>query len=604
VFKDLKLTPKIAGAILAALLCTSTIAYFVSTHRINEQAESSFVDKLRKTDGMAGTMRSYFSSNIETYAPGHQFKDLKQVPVVVAWSVARQYAESQGMKFSTPSLHPRNPSNTPDAFEAEALHAFEADPNLGEFYRRVNLDVADVMRYAQPVRLTEDCLYCHGDPAGEKDPFGHAKEGMHVGDLKGAFVVTAPITELTEASASNSRSALLTNFVMLVISFLVAYLVVKKFVVKPVTASAELAEQIAGNNLAVSDIEVRSSDEIGQSILALNLMKNNLRSVVEKIASTAEHLASASTEISASAELTSEGATGQKDRTNQVTVAMQEMAATVQEVAKNSSSASDAARQTAAKAQDGGQVVTRMVDMMRGLAASVGSTAMTVGELGKRSESIGEIISVINDIADQTNLLALNAAIEAARAGEQGRGFAVVADEVRKLAERTSQATKEIASMIASVQDETRKAVTEMEGGRTRVDDCVTAASEAGRSLQEIIQMAQRVGDMVTQIASAATEQSAATDEVNSGVDEIAKLTAGSASGAEQTAKACHDLARLAQDLQAVVGRFQLNGSRSVAPALETHRQRSPQRRPPTKVVAPNPRSEAPDEELEFSHRD
>lgn len=599
-FRNLKLTPKIAGAILLSLLVTTTIAYFISTRRINGQAETAFIDKLRKTDGMASDVRAYFAANLDAYAPNHQFKDLKQVPVIASWNIARRFAQSQGMKFTTPSLRPRNPANTPDAFESEAIRAFQADPSLREYYKRMTVAGADVIRYAQPVRITEDCLTCHGEPAGEKDPFGRVKEGFRVGDLSGAFVVTAPASGLDEAAAANSRALLFMNFGMLLVSFFVILIVVRRFVVKPVAASAALAEHIAGNNLADADIEVHSSDELGHAVLSMNRMKNNLREIVEKIASTAEHLASASAEISSSAEQSAEGAAGQKDRTNQVAVAMQEMASTVQEVAKNSSNASEAARQAAEKAMHGGQVVDRMVEMMRGLADSVASTAVTVEELGKRSDSIGEIISVINDIADQTNLLALNAAIEAARAGEQGRGFAVVADEVRKLAERTSASTKEIAGMIASVQEETRKAVSNMEEGRARVDEGVEAAAEAGNALKEIIQMAQNVGDMVTHIATAATQQSAATEEVNKGVDGIAKITASSASGAEETAKACHDLAKLANDLQSVVGKFQLNGSsprplRSSKPAARHSRRASS-----FPVEAPR---ESSDEPVELVHR-
>jgi methyl-accepting chemotaxis protein len=166
---------------------------------------------------------------------------------------------------------------------------------------------------------------------------------------------------------------------------------------------------------------------------------------------------------------------------------------------------------------------------------------------------------VIDDIADQTNLLALNAAIEAARAGEQGRGFAVVADEVRKLAERTTSATKEIAQMIQNIQDETRVAVSAMEAGTGQAEEGVKSTAQAGDSLKEIIRMAEQVGEMIAHIATAATQQSSATEQVNQNMDQIARLVKESAVGSQQSAKACQDLSGLALDLQKMVGNFRLD---------------------------------------------
>src|SRR5205085_10849113 len=177
-----------------------------------------------------------------------------------------------------------------------------------------------------------------------------------------------------------------------------------------------------------------------------------------------------------------------------------EMSATVLQVSDNSNKAADASRKAAETARHGGTIVDETLGKMRVIAGSVSGTAKKMEELGKSSDQIGHIIGVIDDIADQTNLLALNAAIEAARAGEQGRGFAVVADEVRKLAERTTTATKEIAQMIKSIQDETKVAVTAMEEGTKQVEDGVKTTSQAGDALKEIIQMSEQVGEMITHI--------------------------------------------------------------------------------------------------------
>jgi len=320
-------------------------------------------------------------------------------------------------------------------------------------------------------------------------------------------------------------------------------------------------QEIAANNLAIDDIQVDSDDEIGQASLALNTMKNNLRDVIQTIATTAERVAGASEEISSAANEQSQSARAQKEQTSHVAVAMQEMSATVRQVSENSGTASEAARRAAESAREGGGIVEDVLNKMRSIAESVQSTAGKMEELGKSSLQIGRIAGVIDEIADQTNLLALNAAIEAARAGEHGRGFAVVADEVRKLAEGTTSATKEIAQMIKSIQDGTKTAVGAMQEGSAQVEVGVKFTGRAGESLKQIIQMSDRVGEMIVQIATAATEQSKASDDINQNMERIATLVNESADGAQHSAKACQNLSGLALDLQKMVGNFRLAGS-------------------------------------------
>ncbi len=330
-----------------------------------------------------------------------------------------------------------------------------------------------------------------------------------------------------------------------------------------------MIQGVAANDLAIEDMAITSEDEIGRAGIALNQMKNGLKDLIQSIARTAEHVASASEEISSSASQQVQGAETQKGQTTQVATAMQEMQAAVQEVSKNSNDAAQAASQAAETAREGGLKVEDSLVKMRAIADSVSASARKVEELGQHSNQIGRIIGVIDDIADQTNLLALNAAIEAARAGEQGRGFAVVADEVRKLAERTTSATKEVAQMVQNIQGGTKTAVAAMHEGTKQVEEGVLTTAKAGESLKQIIQMSERVGEMIAHIATASTEQSASTEQVNQNVEQIARLVNESATGAEQSAKACQDLSGLALDLQKMVFSFKLEQNPAGAAAKQ-----------------------------------
>jgi methyl-accepting chemotaxis protein len=309
-------------------------------------------------------------------------------------------------------------------------------------------------------------------------------------------------------------------------------------------------------------IDAHGQDEIAEVGRFFNVSADKLRELIAQLADTAQRVAGASEEISSSATSQAQGAESQKDETRQVATAMQEMSATVTQVAEHANKAADAARKAADTARQGGKIVEETLRKMRAIAGSVGQTARQVQDLGSRSDQIGEIIGVIDEIAGQTNLLALNAAIEAARAGEQGRGFAVVADEVRKLAERTSKATKEIAQMIKSIQGETKNAVLAMQEGTDQVEQGLVTTAQAGAALDEIIHMAEQVGEMVVHIATAAQQQSGATEEVSGNMEQISRISQDTATGAQQTAKACQDLSGLALDLQSMVGQFKLtNGN-------------------------------------------
>jgi methyl-accepting chemotaxis protein len=372
-----------------------------------------------------------------------------------------------------------------------------------------------------------------------------------------------------DALVAEHRAQARANFVtvLLVLCGLLVGIAVATFIARSITRSLSrmlgMIQEIASKNLTQSDLTVTCRDEVGQAEGALNGMKNNLRELINSIAATAEQVASASQEISSSAAQSAENARVQSDQTQQVVAAMQEMAKTVQQVLDSSTSASDSSQKAAEAAHRGGQVVEEALATIRSIADSSKGVAASIATLGSSSEQISKIVGVIDDIADQTNLLALNAAIEAARAGERGRGFAVVSDEVRKLAERTTQATKEIASTVDAIQSETGLAVSAMDKGTRDVTAGVAKTSASGEALREIIQMSAKVGDVISEITSAANQQSDATQQVNASMSQISNLVQESSVAANHTASACTDLSNLALDLRSLVNQFKLDSDES-----------------------------------------
>ena len=303
-------------------------------------------------------------------------------------------------------------------------------------------------------------------------------------------------------------------------------------------------------------IDVKSKDEIGDLAKWFNAFVTKIHDVIAEVAGAASEVAAASTEIAASAEQIAAGASEQSQQITQVSSAVEEMSASVVEVARKSADAANSANESGRIATEGGDVVSDTITGMRSINDAVSSSADSVQELGKRGEQIGEVITVINDIADQTNLLALNAAIEAARAGEHGRGFAVVADEVRKLADRTTKATEEIAGSIQAIQNETTTAVEKMNAGTEQVTSGVEKAEQAGDALKQIVASAQDVSTMVQSIAAAAEEQSAASEEVSRNIEQIASVTRQTSEGTNQAAAASTQLSQRAETLQQLVGQF------------------------------------------------
>lgn len=318
---------------------------------------------------------------------------------------------------------------------------------------------------------------------------------------------------------------------------------------------AAAAERIATNDLTVTVQPRSENDVLGNSF---RTMISNLVSMIRQLGDNAHQVGSAANQVASSSEQLSRGAQAQSGQVAQVSAAIEQMAATVVESSENANQASEMSQGASETAGSGGNIVAETIEGMNSIAEVVRQSQDAIGRLAGSADQIGQVTAVIDDIADQTNLLALNAAIEAARAGEQGRGFAVVADEVRKLAERTGKATGEIGQMIKGIQGETTEAVQSMEAGIERVELGRALADNAGTSLQEIVEMSQRVMEIVRTIASGSEQQSAAASDIARNMEQIQQVTEEATRGAEQSASAAEELNRQADSLQQLVANFKI----------------------------------------------
>ncbi|WP_413243522.1 methyl-accepting chemotaxis protein [Pseudomonas sp.] len=324
---------------------------------------------------------------------------------------------------------------------------------------------------------------------------------------------------------------------------------------KAVAALERASGQMAQGDLTIT-ADYQGEDELGRVAKAFNQMRERFHSMVQQVASATAQLAAAAQQTSAVNMQTGAGVRRQQSEIGQVATAMHEMTATVQEVAHSASGAAQAAQQADQEAVVGKRVVGQTVEVIDALAHEVEKAAAVIRQLEQDSDKIGGVLEVIRSIAEQTNLLALNAAIEAARAGEQGRGFAVVADEVRTLASRTQQSTTEIQGMIEKLQSGSSSAMKVMEASCSQARKGVEQVAQAGATLDCITRSVATINDMNAQIASAAEEQSSVAEEINRNIVTVSEVAEQVSVGAQQTATTSEELARLAEQLQGMVGQF------------------------------------------------
>ncbi|APV39527.1 methyl-accepting chemotaxis protein [Pseudomonas frederiksbergensis] len=369
--------------------------------------------------------------------------------------------------------------------------------------------------------------------------------------------LTASQTIVRDTDAAHAKNLLLlATALALAFGILAAWAITRQIVI-PLSQTLKVAERVAAGDLTQNLISERQ-DELGQLQRAMQSMTLGLRELIGGIGDGVTQIANAAEELSAVTEQTSAGVNSQKVETDQVATAMNEMTATVQEVARNAEEASEAAVAADQQAREGDKVVGEAIAQIERLAKEVGHSTEAMGHLKRESDKIGSVLDVIKSVAQQTNLLALNAAIEAARAGEAGRGFAVVADEVRSLAQRTQKSTEEIEELIVGLQTGTQQVATIMDNSRSLTDSSVELTRRAGGSLESITRTVSAIQSMNQQIAAAAEQQSAVAEEINRSVLNVRDVSEQTSAASEETAASSVELARLGTHLQMLVGRFKV----------------------------------------------
>ncbi len=547
-FARLSITTKVIAAVTLSLVLVVGVNYTVFLTGYRSDMEGTMVRQAAAFTAVADAAKNHASKLMssgafdvdtliaeaqESVKRGGSYRDTRfynTIPVVVGWRSAEEAAKKEGIDFKVAAFEARNKASEPESgsFSHALLKDLEAQVSAGGTDELHRIDgKTNTMHYMRAIRLEESCMMCHGEPAKhgkkaadgtftDKDPLGFKMESWSVGGTHGAYEIRIPLTKTDQQAAAFFTGGLLYTVPMVALALGGFFLWLRSAVGRPIRQVVATVSKVAEGDLTPR-LNLARADEIGVLATAFDKLMDSLHGAIRDVHAAANDVAAASTQIAASSE---------------------EMAAAVSEVAIQSTKASTAADASGKIATDGGQVVLATIQSMKSIDTVVGQSVRTVEDLGAKSQQIGQVIAVINEIADQTNLLALNAAIEAARAGEHGRGFAVVADEVRKLAERTTKATQEIAGSITSIQTQTAEAVTQMNLGATEVKSGVGRATEAGENLEQIVNGAKDVAGLLQGISAASQEAGA---------------------GAAQSASAASQLSAQAEQLQQMVNRFKID---------------------------------------------
>lgn len=471
-------------------------------------------------------------------------------------SSAAEFARSKGLIFHRIVEGRSIDGNIQTTLINEARRAFESNRSLEVITKEIT-ENGDTRLYAlSPARLQDGCRMCHNSNGRDLFP----------GKMNGEMVALFGVSGSTKEVKTLSNYLWLVVFGLGFLAFLLIavsiFNIVEKKINKPLNEILISSEGLAEGDFT-KKIQVKGDDEIGKLGQTFNSMVTNINAIMSEVLRAMNEMATSTMKMASSTEEMASGTEEQSAQTAEVATAMDEISHTITENARNAAILAETVRESKHAADQGGEAVKNTIESVRNIGSSVQNFTTSILSLGTSSGQIGEIVTVINDIADQTNLLALNAAIEAARAGEHGRGFAVVADEVRKLAERTVKATKEIESMIKRIQEDSAAAVSNLEQGIGAVESGIEQAEQAGIMLDGIVDISGAVVDVVAQMASTSEEQSTTGEEIAKNLQAISVVTQQTSNGVQEIARTTGELTRLSKKILELLSNLKINsGSR------------------------------------------
>ncbi|NQU65204.1 MAG: DUF3365 domain-containing protein [SAR324 cluster bacterium] len=591
-FNDLPLLFKLLSVSIGIFSVVAVIMFIIYASVDKQNTVNAYVEKARAICLTAESTRmemeqkwadGIFTTDmlIQFAKEGNRKKLLGLVPVVSAWNVAMRKAKEGGYEFRVPKFQPRNPKNAPDygldyAIESTALNKMKAE-NLTEYY--VIDEKINSIRYFLPVRLTQTCMLCHGDPEQSetlwgrndgKDPTGGPIENWKVGEIHGAFEV---IQSLNEADAERNSRLLKASILIFIAIFLFCgvYYVVAKSIVKAIGTSVSFAKRITEGDFS-QKLEINRKDEVGELSSAMNTMITNLSQMITEVIEGVNQLSTSSSQLSDISDNMHRNASSSSDKSNTVAAAAEEMssnmvsvAAAVGETSANVSSVASAAEEMTATIK----AITENTERSRGITADAVEQAKdassNVDELGLAAEGIGEVTQAIATISDKTNLLALNATIEAARAGEAGKGFAVVANEIKELAKQTSDATRDIRQRIEGIQKSATTTVQQIQQISAIINDIndivsstATTIEEQNNATREIATNISEASVGIQEVTQNVAQASEASNEVAREIAEVSQSSSEIAESSSLVSTNSEKLSKLAVRLQELTSRFKL----------------------------------------------